>query len=234
MRVKSRVAARCLFVVVAAVALGANRPKPAPVAPPPPPPPPAPVVVAPPPMPMPPLGAPASVVVPPIGVDGKRVTTNLGLNPDQIVWNFRAAMNVAALNCLKPQHGEIVVDYRTLLRTHAQRLAAANRGVDSGFRARFGKGFVRQREAYMTRVYNFYAFPPTLNNFCDAALLVGRDMRTVTSAQLHNFAAANVPRLDAVFEDFYSKYAQYQTDLSVWRARYYPPTATVPASTLSH
>jgi hypothetical protein len=229
--VKSNFAARCLFLAAAALALCANRPKPAPVAPPPPPPP-APVVVVIPPAPVPPLGAPASIVVPPIGVDGKRVTTNAGLNPDQIIWNLRSALNVAALDCLRPEHTEIVVDYRSLLRIHAQRLAAANRGVDSGFRARFGAGYVRQREAYLTKLYNFYAFPPTLKNFCDVALVVGRDMRTVPSAQLHNFAASNLPKLDAVFEDFYNNYAKYQMDLVAWRARYYPQTA--PATTLSH
>lgn len=230
---KSKIAARCLFISAAALALVGNRPKPAPVAPPPPPPP-APVVVAIPPAPVPPLGAPANLVIPPVGVNGKRVTTNAGLSPDQIVWNLRSALNVAALDCLQPQHAEIVVDYRSLLRIHAKRLAVANRGVDSGFRARFGAGYVRQREAYLTRLYNFYAFPPTLQNFCDVALLVGRDMRTVPSAQLHNFAAANLPKIDAVFEDFYGKYAQYQSDLAAWRARYYPQTAPVPLTTLSH
>ena len=181
---------------------------------------------------MPPMGAPANFVVPPIGVDGKRVTTNAGLNPDQIVWNLRSALNVAALNCLQPQHAEIVVNYRNMLRIHAQRLAVANRGVDTGFRARFGAGYVRQRESYLTKVYNFYAFPPTLLNFCDAALVVGREANNVPSAQLHNFAAANMPKLDAVFENFYGKYVQYQSDLALWRARYYPQTASV--TTLSH
>lgn len=180
------------------------------------------------------MGAPANIVVPPIGVDGKRVTTNAGLNPDQIVWNMRSALNVAALDCVQPQHAEITVNYRNLLRVHAQRLAAANRGVDTGFRARFGAGYVRQRETYLTRVYNFYAFPPTLMNFCNAAMEVGRGAVAVPSAQLHNYAAANMPKLDAVFEDFYGKYVQYQSDLAIWRARYYPQTAPAPTTTLSH
>ncbi len=229
----SKTALRCLFILTAAVALGANRPK-RPVTPPPPPPPPPPAVVVIPPQPVPPMGAPANVTVPPIGVNGKRVTTNAGLNPDQIVWNLRSALNVAALNCRQPQHADIVVDYRALLRTHAARLAAANRGVDTGFRARFGAGYVRQREAYLTKVYNFYAFPPTQPTFCDAALLVGRDMRTVTSAQLHNFAAANLPRLDQVFEDFYTAYARYQTDYAAWRLKYYPPAPVAPPVTTAH
>jgi hypothetical protein len=226
--VKIKIATRCLFAMAATVGLCAQAPAHVPAAAAPPP-----ALVMPiPPAPVPPLGAQTNLAIPPIGVDGKRVTTNAGLNPDQIIWNLRSALNVAALDCQQPQHAEIVVDYRSILGIHAQRLAVANRGVDTGFRARFGAGYVRQREAYLTRVYNFYAFPPTLQNFCDAALMVGREMRTVPSAQLHNFAAANLPKLDAVFEDFYNKYARYQSELAVWRARYYPQTA--PVTTLSH
>ena len=199
---------------------------------PPPPPPPPPVVVIPV-RPQPPMGAPNSIVVPPLGVDGKRVTTNAGLNPDQIVWNMRSALNVAALDCNQPQYTEIQAGYRAMLRTHAKRLATANRGVDTGFRARFGAGFVRHRETYLTRVYNFYAFPPVLPKFCDAALLVIRDVAPVSSLQLHNYAALSMPRLDKVYEDFYRDYAKYQIDAAAWDARYgqrsyYPPTSVPP------
>jgi hypothetical protein len=169
------------------------------------------------------MGAPTNIVVPGMGLDGHRVTTNKGLNPDQIVWNLRSALNVAALNCVQPQHAEILAAYKVMLRTHARRLTAANRGVDTGFRARYGAGFVRQRESYLTKVYNFYAFPPALPKFCDAALLVVRDLAPVTSVQLHNFAALNMPKLDQVYEDFYRDYAQYQVDLAAWNARYAPP-----------
>ncbi|MGE3691568.1 MAG: hypothetical protein AB7F98_09325 [Novosphingobium sp.] len=187
-----------------------------------------------PPRPVPPLGAPATIVVPPVGVNGKRVTTNAGLNPDQIVWNFRSALNVAALNCVQPRHAEVTSNYRTFLRTFATRLTTANRGVDTGFRARFGKGYVRQREAYLTKVYNFYALPPVRNNFCDAALIVSRESLGTTSAQLHNFAAANLPRLDQVFEEFYNSYVKYQTDLVTWNARYGQQPAPAAGAPVTH
>ncbi|MEO6717883.1 MAG: hypothetical protein ABIM50_11640 [Novosphingobium sp.] len=194
--------------------------------PPPPPPAPAPVVIVIPPRPMPPMGAPTNMVVPPFGADGKRVATNAGLNPDQITWNMRSALNVGALDCNDPQYAEIQAGYRAFLRTHAKRLAAANRGVDTGFRARFGAGFVRQRETYLTRVYNFYAFPPVMQKFCDATLLIMRDLPAVTSLQLHNFAALSMPKLDQIYEDFYRDYAKYQIDFAIWNARYLPPAPT--------
>jgi len=155
------------------------------------------------------------------------------IHPDQIVWNMRSALNVAALDCNQPQHAEIQSGYRTFLRTHAKRLATANRGVDTGFRARFGAGFVRQRESYLTRVYNFYAFPPVLSKFCDATMLVMRDLPPVTSLQLHNFAALTMPKLDQVYEDFYRDYAKYQVDAAAWDARYGVRQATYPAPVTS-
>ena len=191
--------------------------------PPPPPPPPPPLVVVPPPRPMPPMGAQANLVVPPAGPDGRRVSTNAGLDPDQIVWNLRSALNVAALDCNDARYAEIQTGYRAFLTKHARRLTAANRGVDAGFRSRFGASFVRQREAYLTRVYNFYAFPPVLPKFCDAVLDAMRDVAPVTSLQLHNFAALTMPKFDQIYEDFYRDYAQYQVDLTAWNARYQPP-----------
>ena len=198
LRAVTAIAGAITLAVFASSAADARRRTPPPLPPPPPPP----VVVVIPARPVPPLGAPANIVVPPLGVDGKRVTTNAGLNPDQIVWNMRSALNVAALDCNDPQYAEIQASYRTFLRTHARRLTTANRGVDTGFRARFGAAFVRQRETYLTRVYNFYAFPPVLSKFCDATLLVMRDLPPVTSLQLHNFAALSMPKLDQVYEDF--------------------------------
>ncbi len=198
--------------------------------PPPPLPPPPPVVVIPV-RPQPPMGAPTNIVVPPLGADGKRVTTNAGLNADQIVWNLRSALNVAALDCNQPQYAEIQTGYRAMLRTHMKRLATANRGVDSGFRARFGAGFVRQRESYLTKVYNFYAFPPVLPKFCDASLLIIRDLAPVTSLQLHNFAALSMPKLDQNFEDFYRDYLKYQVDAAAWDARYSPRPVSSPSVT---
>jgi hypothetical protein len=196
--------------------------------PPPPPQPPRPVAVVIPPRPLPPLAASPNVVPPPVGANGLRHTVNTGNSAAQTTWNFRAAYNVAALNCLQPQHAEILPGYREFLRKHARALTAANSGVDREFRARFGAAFVHPRESYMTQVYNFYAFPPTVSNFCDAALVISREAQLVPVGGLDAFSAQALPRLDQVFLNFYQAYDQYRLDAAAWDARYAPTTPPAP------
>jgi hypothetical protein len=195
-------------------------------APPPPPPPPPPPVVVVPPQPQPPSGASANLSVPPLDAQGLRHTVNYGLSPAQTVWNLRSAYNVAALNCLQPQHAQIVVNYRAFLKTHAKKLAAVNKEVDQEFKAKFGAKFIPPRESYMTQVYNYFALPPTLPAFCDAALAMSNEAATIPSADLDAFAARSLPAIEQVFLRFYRSYEQYRTDLAAWQARY---MASMPA-----
>ena len=200
--------------------------------PPPPPPPPPPIVVYVPPRPRPPLGASPSFQVPPLGPDGLRQTINRNISPVQSVWNFRSAFNVAALNCLRPEHADILAGYKLFLKVQKLGLLKANRGVDAEFRKRNGAAFVRPREAYMTKVYNYYALPPTLNNFCDAALIVAREAKTVKPLELAAFSQRSLATLDRVFDVFYTSFDQYRADAAAWDAKYAPkpvvPAATVP------
>ena len=232
---------------LAALVAGCAAPKPAP---PPPPPPPPPLAI--PPQPRPPLGAPAGMTIPPVNAMGVRPTINTGVGPDQLLWNFRSAYNVAALDCQHTEHTAILENYKAFLKTYAKALAAANKGVDQQFGTAKGKANVRAREAYMTQVYNFYALPPTLPQFCDAALAMSNELAALpvpasktppkrrgkapapvpqgSEAELREFAAANLPKLDRVFLDFYNSYDQYRADLAAWQARYAPVVA-VPAPT---
>jgi hypothetical protein len=214
-------------ITILVIALAACAPVPPP--PPPPSPPPRPVAVVIPPRPVPPLGASPISVIPPLAASGLHQTVNTGIASAQITWNFRSAYNVAALNCLQSQHAEILPGYSAFLTKHTRALRTANTGVDSLFRLRHGAAFVRQREAYMTQVYNFYAFPPTVSNFCDAALVIGREAQAVPVGGLDAFAAQALPRLDAVFENFFRAYEQYRIDLAAWDARYGPPPPITPA-----
>ena len=202
--------------------------KPKKVPPPPPPPPPPPVIVYIPPRPTPPLGASPLFKVPPLNPTGVRPSINTGIGPLQTVWNLRSAYNVAALDCLRPEHAEILVGYKRFLKIYKVGLLKANRAVDADYRKRFGTAFIRPREAYMTQVYNYYAFPPTLPNFCDAALAMARESMTLKPAGLTAFAARYVPQFDMIYENFYRSYDQYKADAAAWDAKY-APVAVVPA-----
>lgn len=197
-------------------------------------PPPPPQIVVPP-QPRPPLGASTNVPVPPLLPNGTRQTVNTGVSAAQALWNLRSAYNVAALNCMKPEHAAILEGYRAFLRNNTRALTAANRTVDQEFKTRFGTTFVRSREAYMTQVYNYFALPPTIQGFCDAALAVSNEAQTVKPADINGFAVRSLNALDGVFQDFFLSYDQYRTDLAGWQARYVPtqpPALTLPATPL--
>ena len=224
---KAVIAASLLILAGAADA----KPKKVPL-PPPPPPAPPPVVYIPP-RPRPPLNASPIFVPPPLGLDGTRQTVNTAISPLQTTWNMRSAYNVAALNCLRPEHAEILTGYKRYLKIYKVGLLRANRGVDTEFRKRNGAAFIRPREAYMTKVYNFYAFPPTLNNFCDAALVVARESMTLKPIDLPAFSQTSIVKLDAVFANFFTAYEQYRADAAAWDVKYAPVPVIIPAAPLT-
>ena len=198
--------------------------------PPPPPPPPPVIVVYIPPRPTPPLSASPLFKVPLMRPDGTRQTVNSQVGPVQTVWNLRSAYNVAALGCQRPEHAEILVGYKRFLKIYKVGLLKANRGVDADYRKRFGTAFIRPREAYMTQVYNYYAFPPTLPIFCDAALTMARESMTLKPLDLTAFAQRYVPQFDLVYANFYRSFDQYKADAGAWDAKYAPVTVLVPLS----
>jgi len=203
--------------MVAAVAACTTAPPPPP---PPPPPAPPPVAVVIPPRPTPPHGAIGTMIVPPIGADGVRQTVNAHLTPAQMTWNLRSALNVAALNCLEAEHAGILSNYKVFLTTHAGGLAATNKTVAGEFRKKFGASYRDMQDSYMTQVYNYFALPPALDNFCDMSLTVSDELRAVPKGQLDAFAAGALPRIEGVFENFYRSYEQYRVDVAAWDARY--------------
>lgn len=210
--------AAALALLLMASAADAKKKKP--VLPPPPPPAPAQKWIFVPWKPSPPNNASPNFVTPPLAADGLRVSVNRNISPAQTTWNLRSGYNVAALNCLDPKHAQIVVNYRAFLRTHAKALRAANLKIDSEWRAKYGASFVRNREKFMTEVYNRFAMPPTLPSFCDAALAMSNDAKLVKVGALEPFAATSLPSLEIVFDDFYRRYDQYKVDLAAWETKW--------------
>ena len=106
-------------------------------------------------------------------------------------------------------------------------MVAANKKVDAEFKGKYGAKFIAPREQYMTAVYNHFALPPTLSNFCDAVMAVSKDGELVPSTELEAFAVRSLPSIEVVFDDFYRRYEKYRNDLAAWEARYGPPPAPV-------
>lgn len=160
------------------------------------------------------------MIIPRVGTDGVRQTVNANLTTAQKVWNLRSALNVAALNCLDLKHAPILENYKVLLKSHASALAAANRTLASEFRQKYGATYRDVQDSYMTQVYNYFALPPAIDEFCDMSLTVSNELSTVPKGGLDAFAATALPRIEGVFENFFRAYEQYRIDVAAWDARY--------------
>jgi hypothetical protein len=220
----------CVFVI-ATVAACAPAPKPLPA-----PPPPKPVVVVPPPppvMPLPPGGAASSTKLPAYGADGVRVTPNRNLSREEAIWNFRAAINVAALNCQGPVWGVTAQNYNQMLVAHKTRLAQANTAVDNEYRKRFpGQNALRVRDTRSTELYNYFAFPPVREEYCNTSLRKVQESLAVPATAFPEYAIGALGDIDSIYLRFYDAYAQYERDIAAWNLKYgvQPATAvTTPA-----
>lgn len=214
---KLRLAALAMGLAVLA---GCATPPPPPVvvAPPPPPPPPVQLIPA---RPTPPGGAAPMMALPAMGLDGNRLTINTGLTAAQTTWNLRSALNVAALNCYEPRHAGILENYKVFLTKFERPLRNTSSKILEEFRAKYGRSQGQsQFDGYMTQVYNYFALPPSLDQFCDAALTVSADSTIVAPADLDSFAARALPQLEVVFQDFFRSYENYQRNLASWTATY--------------
>src|SRR5690606_29244689 len=133
---------------------------------------------------------------------------------------LRSAMNVAALNCLRPGDEPIIAAYSDMLKSFARPLTAANRTVDSEYRERHGSGFRPIRDEYMTQVYNYFAAPPVLPEFCDVARTVAAEYLLEKPADLEAYAAGILPRFEQPFLRFFNAYERWRNEVSSWDAQY--------------
>jgi len=181
--------------------------------------------------PLPPMGASPSMVVPMIAADGVRQTINANISQAQTTWNVRSAFNVAALNCLSPQHAGILENYKAFLTNFDKQLDKANSTVEAEFREQMGDRRAGRTEfdSYMTKVYNYFTLPPAKAAFCDAALELSNESVLVAPADLDSFSTRAMVRFEGVFEDFFRAFERYQTNVATWDRLYGAPAGLYPA-----
>ena len=172
--------------------------------------------------PVPPGGASYAMQLPPLQADGQRTTLNSNLDDNTALWHFRSAWNVAALNCLGSDQTAILQGYASFLKKYSRALAAANAAIDQRFIRQSGSQArgIRAREAYMTQLYNYFALPPANEAFCNAALGLASEYLAAPPASASELAAAGLPRFEAVFQDFFRQYQEYQVASAAWDERW--------------
>lgn len=175
------------------------------------------------------MNATAGMTIPMVAATGVRQTVNANISTAQTTWNLRSALNVAALNCLDPEYTGLVDNYGAFLKRNAKVLSSTNRALRGEFRERYGQSYLDDQDAYMTKVYNYFALPPAKNEFCEVSFAISKEALQVVPDDLDTFAATALPRIEGVFEDFFRAYEQYRVDLQAWNSQYgaSPVTTTV-------
>jgi hypothetical protein len=187
--------------------------------PPPPPPPTPPPPVVPTIKPMPPSNAAQGMSIPEKDADGKYLTANRGVTSNTALWHIRMGLNVAALNCDK--YGATARNqYNQILAVHKVALNGANSAVDRNYSVAYGSSGMASRERLNTVVYNFFALPPVIKNFCPVAVTVGAKILAMPSSQLLEAAPQLLAEMEKPFQEFYAAYADYLRRLAEWQSRF--------------
>ncbi len=117
------------------------------------------------------------------------------------IWNLRAGLNVAALQCQYSGWLKTVNNYNSFLAHHSEQLLASQTKLLEHFKRYDGAKALTSFDQYNTRTYNSYSTLDAQYTFCAAAGFIGRGALTLPKGQLGPFAQKRVPELRAAFEN---------------------------------
>jgi hypothetical protein len=92
-----------------------------------------------------------------------------------LLWNLRAGLNVAALQCQFEPTLLTLSNYNAMLAQHQDELAGAFKTLDAYFKRVQGKGGQKALDQYGTRTYLGFSTVRAQLNFCQTAGSIGRD-----------------------------------------------------------
>jgi hypothetical protein len=111
------------------------------------------------------------------------------------VWNLRAALNVAALQCQFSQFLKTTKNYNSFLQAHSEELSRAQQTLIGHFKRTDGAKAANSFDMYTTRTYNSYSTLDAQYAFCDAAGEIGRRALAVPKGKLGATALTNGPAI---------------------------------------
>ncbi|WP_242653335.1 hypothetical protein [Sphingomonas jatrophae] len=124
-----------------------------------------------------------------------------------LLWNMRAGLNVAALQCQFSPALATVKNYNVLLSQHNAELADAYKSVSGYFKRTGGKKWQTALDQYTTRTYNGFSTLHAQLGFCEAAGSIGRaaleqprgKLFEVAQGRMREFRNSLVPVGDGLF-----------------------------------
>ena len=105
-----------------------------------------------------------------------------------MLWNMRAGLNVAALQCQFSPILLTVPNYNDLLSKNAAELNGAYQTLNAYFKRTGGKTWAKAFDQYTTRTYNGFSTMHAQLGFCETASAIGRDARKLGRGKLTELA----------------------------------------------
>ena len=114
------------------------------------------------------------------------------------IWNLRAALNVAALQCQFSPFLRTVGLYNNIIKHHSIELDKARAMMAGHFRRYDGvKGSQGSFDQYTTRTYSSYSTLDAQLAFCDTAAMIGRQVLATPAKGLAAAAERYLPEIRA-------------------------------------
>jgi hypothetical protein len=105
-----------------------------------------------------------------------------------LLWNMRAGLNVAALQCQFSPILLTVPNYNDLLSKNSAELNDAYKLLGAYFKRTGGKTWQKTFDGYTTRTYNGFSTMHAQLGFCETASAIGRDARKLGRGKLTQLA----------------------------------------------
>jgi hypothetical protein len=109
-----------------------------------------------------------------------------------MLWNMRAGLNVAALQCQFSPILMTVPNYNDLLNKNAVELNTAFTTLNNYFKRMGGKGWQTKFDQYTTKTYNGFSTMHAQLGFCETASVIGREARKLKRGNLSELAATKM------------------------------------------
>jgi hypothetical protein len=102
-----------------------------------------------------------------------------------LLWNLRAGLNVAALQCQFSPYLRSVDNYNSLLAHHGEELASAYTALNAYFKRVHGTKGQKAFDDYTTITYNNFSTLQAQYGFCQTASAIAKEALTRPKGQFH-------------------------------------------------
>jgi len=125
-----------------------------------------------------------------------------------LLWNLRAGLNVAALQCQFSPYLRTVPSYNAIINGHhARELTTAYTTLEGYFRKVNGRAGPRQFDIYSTQTYNNFSTLQAQLGFCQTAGRISKEALLTRRGELGQLAAARMREFRSSLVPAYETYA---------------------------